>query len=139
MASGQPRVPFTPPGGFYTPRLPRTSFQTHLRPFATMSPTMAQQWRPPIPNEMRPVPRRPQPAPPPQVMTAVPSSAPNIKGSMFGRGLSPYAIMRSGLIPGITQNQRGIRSGITNAPMVIKQATPGPYTGANDPAGREPY
>ena len=126
MPSGQPRVPFTPPGGFYTPKLPRTSFYSHLRPFANMSPTMARQWRTPIPNEMRPVPNRPAP-PPPEVMTPAPSSAPNIKGSMFGRGLSPYAIMRSGLIPGIT-----------NAPNVIKRATPIPFQRSNVPGGSEP-
>lgn len=128
-------MPFSPPSGFYTPRMPQTSFYSHMRPFANMPPQMARQWRTPIPNNEQMVPTRPQP-----VALPAPPAAAKMAGAMFGHGaagLSPYKVMRTGLIPGIrASGAGGMRVGVTSAAQLIKRVTPGGYTGVNVPGGR---
>lgn len=150
MILGQPtpgqRLTFTQRpdrAGFYTPGRPVMHFQSHLRPFATMSPIMAAV-RSRIPSGskyMNPgivTPRGPAQAmedgSQPQVVAASTPTAPGMNG--FGHAaINPYFVMRAGVIPGIRAAGTQMRRGLATAGTLIRRQTPGAYTAANNPAG----
>jgi hypothetical protein len=106
------RLPFSrPPGaGFYTPRLPQTGFLSHINPFMNvMMPLTALAPRlPRTPARMEPTGIGPgaqppivmqSPTPPPAAMGPMAGFGASFSGR--GRGLDPYAVIRSGMIPGV--------------------------------------
>ena len=143
------RLPFSRPqgAGFYTPRLPQTGFLSHINPFMNvMMPLTALAPRlPRTPAQMEPTGIGPGSQPP--LMTESPTPPPAAMGPMagfgasFGRGgmgrggLTPYAVIRTGMIPGIQSSGRNIMQALRTAPGSIQQLTPGSYAGQNRPAG----
>lgn len=138
------RLPYSRPGqaGFFTPHTPMMSFYSHLRPFATMSPIQAVSGRIPQGSKYmnpgiataRASAMVAQDADQAQVVTAMTPTAPGMAG--FGNaGVDPYAVMRSGVLPGIRAAGNRMRYGIQSAGALIRRQSPGAYPAVNNPAG----
>ena len=117
------RVPFSRPvqatPGFQ-PRALSTGFPTHLRPFATMTPVYATYPR----GISQPASAQPGGAPPagaPVAATAQPTPPATAAspGRRAGGGLSPYAIMRSGMVRAIGRG--GPRAGLRLDPTANRK------------------
>jgi len=139
------RIPFQRPAaaGFYTPGIPQTRYNSNIQPFPRIfNPLVAANPRGiNYPAGMAPgriireglsAPVAPDGAAP---TAQVQASSPNAKARSIARAISPYQVMKSGMIPGVYAGGRnGIRQGVTSAADLIRRMTPGQYKN-NTPAG----
>jgi hypothetical protein len=159
MYFGQPvpestRIPFRRPAeaSYYTPRLPRTRFMSHINPFMNvLNPLAAFQAHLPRmdplmqPGAVRVGPRARgvyQAEQQQQLQPTLPTPGP-ITGGFFGAGPmvdgrsgspDPYRVMRTGAWPSIRAGGQNLRTGVVGAGNFIRSQTPNAFV-ANTPAG----
>lgn len=141
MILGRNRVPYAGPpqaNPNFRPSMPHTRFLTNIDPFSSVHRRMAS-FAPFHPATM-PMPIGPAPsvpAPPPTPVTPAAAASPigpgGVSGFGFGstggtkmhmHGGSPYATMRSGMIPGIHANANHLRAGLHHAHGLIRSQMP---------------